>query len=121
MKAIFIDSKNKSVSYIDIPEGKNHLAEMRKKINCECFCAAGVFKNNDTVYVDDEGLINGTGDFFILHSLRGEPLAGNALIIGCNEEGDSVDCKTDISQIRPVFLDKQTVCAIYSMIGSTEN
>lgn len=121
MKAIFIDSKNKSVSYIDIPKGKNHLAEMYEKIGCECFCVAGEFDNGDTVYVDDEGLINGTNDFFILRSLRTEPLAGNALIIGCDEEGVSIDCKTDISQIGPVFLDKQTVCAIYSMIGSTEN
>ncbi|MGK3945757.1 hypothetical protein ABK046_46360, partial [Streptomyces caeruleatus] len=62
-----------------------------------------------------------TEDFFILSSLRGEPLAGNALIIGCDEEGLSVDCQTDILQIKPLFLDKQMVCAIYSMIGSTEN
>jgi hypothetical protein len=118
MKAILIDSKNKTVSHVDIPSGENHLKEMYKKIGCECFCSAGSFNNGDTIYVDDEGLINETGDFFVLYCLRKDPLAGNALILGCDDEGFSIDCKTDISLIKPIFIDKQMVCVIYSMMNS---
>lgn len=98
MKAILIDVKSKSVKEItlssDYKEIYTHIGN-----GCDCFAVPVQFENADALYVDDEGLLHETieGGFLLPGFVY--PIVGNALIIGTDEEGESVDCKTDAEMI----------------------
>lgn len=111
-KAILINPTEKTVSLVTVGDFR----DMQAKIGCSCFTTAGVQDNNDTLYVDDEGLLNGTDVFFFNPDLYPQPLAGNGLLIGSNFEGESVDVKTDVAKIaeNTQFLTRQQLMALYS-------
>ena len=103
MKAILIDSKQKSVSLVMVgDEAHNMLHDMHTKIGCDIFTSAGHLQHEDmqdTLYVDDNGLINGTEEFFFNPDFYPHPLAGNGLIIGTDVAGESIDVKSETSQV----------------------
>ena len=96
MKAILIDSINKEVKEVEIGKG---IDEMYKFLNCECFTIASYLPKNDAIFVDDEGLMNGTDVFFTYEGAH-QPFAGNGLIMGCDDEGESVDCKISFTEVK---------------------
>ena len=98
LKAIFIDSANRTVSEIQLDATWRAIAPQIGN-GCETFCCPVNFENEDTLYADDESLLKDelTGGF-LLNGFR-YPIVGNALILGTNEEGESVDCKTNVSDI----------------------
>ena len=60
----------------------------------DCFDAVVFNNKNDTVFVDDEGLlkpINANNFFFIQGTAH--PLCGNGVVLGCNRKGESTDPK----------------------------
>jgi hypothetical protein len=58
------------------------------------------FENADTVFVNDEGMINGTDAFFILDDAH-QPFAGNGLIVGTDyDSGKSIAAKTELDVIK---------------------
>ena len=103
MKALLIDSKNRMISQIEIGE---HFTEISKAIGCEVFAAPHIMKNNDTLYCDDEGLLKNPEHFFLLDSYP-QPIAGNGLILGCDDEGESVDVSMSLIELssRITFMD----------------
>ena len=114
-KAIFIDVEKKEVSYIELAEPK----EIAKQIGCEYFCCPVTLENNDTIYVDDESLLfpdKIQGGFAFAG--WNYPLVGNAIILGANDEGDSIDCKTTIEEIKSIitFLSKNSIYHIFQNI-----
>jgi hypothetical protein len=111
LRAILIDAKNKTVSEIQI--GKDY-KEISKAIHVDLFTAPKIFPNGDTLYVDDEGLINGTPDFFFNSELYPHPLAGSGLILGSDDEGESQDAKTKISDLGEFyFMDRMGVALFH--------
>ncbi len=96
MKAILIDSINKEVKEVEIGKG---IDEMYKFLQCECFTVASYLDKEDAIFVDDEGLMNGTDVFFTFEGAH-QPFAGNGLIMGCDDMGESVDCKVDIDEVK---------------------
>jgi len=96
MKAILIDSINKEVKEVEIGKG---IDEMYKFLNCEIFTIASYLPKNDAIFVDDEGLMNGTDVFFTYEGAH-QPFAGNGLIMGSNSKGESVDCKIDLNEVK---------------------
>lgn len=52
-------------------------------------------ENDDCIFVDDEGLINGNGqrNGFWTYGEYPQPLAGKGLVLGTDEEGESVSAK----------------------------
>jgi hypothetical protein len=64
--------------------------------------------NNDTLYCDDEGLLKNPENFFLLDSYQ-QPIAGNGLILGCDDEGDSVDVSMSLDELsnKVTFMDMQ--------------
>lgn len=97
IKAILIDAKNREVRPVEFERG--NLDEMYKLIGCDCFTIAPLNReDNESLFVDDEGLINGTEDFFFF-SEAFQPLAGNGLIVGCDEEGESCDTSIKFEDI----------------------
>jgi hypothetical protein len=95
MKALLIDSKNKVVKQIEIGE---HFTEISKAIDCETFSAPHIMQDNDTLYCDDEGLLKNPQHFFLLDSYP-QPIAGNGLILGCDDEGESVDASISLEEL----------------------
>ena len=78
------------------------LHDMHTKIGCDIFTSAGHLQHEDmedTLYVDDSGLINGTEEFFFNPDFYPHPLAGNGLIIGTDNAGESIGVKAETSQV----------------------
>ena len=96
MKAFLIDSINKEVKEVEIGKG---IDEMYKFLNCQCFTIATYLPKDDAIFVDDEGLMNGTDVFFTYEGAH-QPFAGNGLIMGCDDMGESVDCKVSLDEVK---------------------
>lgn len=96
--AILIDVVNKSISQVTI----NHYKEIYNVIGngCNTFDCPYQFDNGDTLYVDDEGLLHeNVHGCFMFDGWR-IPCVGNAIILGTNDEGESIDCKSTIEEIK---------------------
>jgi hypothetical protein len=111
MKAILIDVENREVKMVEVEKGIHAIYE---KINCDCFTVVSL-ENEDAIFIDDEGLLklSETSKFFFIEGYH-QPLAGNGLILGTDEEGESVDAKSSLEDIknRVRFL---TIQEVYAM------
>jgi hypothetical protein len=108
MRAIFIDTKNRKVEECEFT---GDYRDIQKKLGVDLFTAVRLEKN-DTLYIDDEGLINGTEEFFFSEKLYPHPLAGNGLILGTSWAGNSVSAKQALEDIGTVqFMTRDEVRA----------
>ena len=98
MKAILIDSKNKVIKEVEISK-ENTLKDWYKEVNCNMVEIAHYLENTDTVLVNEEGLLHDEYYFFTYEGAH-QPFAGNGLVVGIDDEGNSVDCKTDIQEVK---------------------
>ena len=98
-KVIKIDVEKQEVYHIELGD---HYTDIYEKIgnNCSTFCVPLEFENHDCLYADDESLLRDDikGGFYMPD--WSVPIVGNALIVGTDDEGDSVDSKTDIDTIK---------------------
>ena len=94
MKAFFIDSLNHTITETTIASWK----EIAPKIGCKMFTCVGV-EDDDTLYVDDEGLLTQPEAFFLYKGYV-QPLAGNAVVLGTDEQGLSVDPKMTLDDLK---------------------
>lgn len=97
MKAILIDVVNQTITETTISNYK----EIYQKIGNECslFTCPIEFENSDVIYVDDEGLLKEVHGGFMMNGWN-YPLIGNAIILGTDEEGESVDYASNIEEIK---------------------
>lgn len=97
MKAILIDVVSRTVTEVDIT---GDLDSFYEHIGCDLVEAVNtdVISGNDVLYVDEEGLLHEVEGFFHLDGYP-QPLAGNAIIIGIDEDGDSCDCETTVEEV----------------------
>lgn len=114
MRAIFIDTNNRTV------EEFNHngdYQDIQKKIGCDCFTCVGL-ENGETVYVNDNGLYE-EDNFFFMPDAYPTPLAGNAVILGCDmNTGESRDTALDVDEIaNKVEFASKEVIAFMSKLG----
>lgn len=106
-KAILIDAVGREVREVDCGSYKDILS----LIGCRSFCQAWTFANNDTLFVDDEGLLKPSQHFFWLSTRDDQPLAGNGLLIG--PDGRGIDdpqqpVRTTVEELRSMvtFIDR---------------
>lgn len=92
-RALKIDATTGIVSEVRIKD----YTDISKHIGCQCFTAVSLGKG-ETLYVDDEGLINGTTKGFTVAYGDGM-LMGNGLILGSTPDGDSCDTKLNAYQL----------------------
>ena len=97
MRAIKINVENQTLEYVEV-EGINTYYEQIGN-ECSTFACPVTFDNNDGLFVDDEGLFHKNIGAFYMKDWS-SPIVGNALIIGCDDEGESVDCKTTIEDLK---------------------
>lgn len=110
MKAILIDVTAKTVTSVNIESGIDAIYE---QLDCNCFDVVRLDEKND-VYVDDNGLST-KKDFFYIDGTH-QPIRGNGLILGCNDEGESVDTTISVEDIsqRLKFLNLAAVMELFS-------
>ena len=93
MKAYLIDPVDKLVSQITIGDG---FEEIQEHLKCDLFTVACTLDNDDTLYVDDVGLISGKQQEFFMFQPYPSPLAGRGLLLGAKPDGSSADCQTEL-------------------------
>lgn len=90
MKALLINSENKTISEIEIEEG---IKPIYDALGCTTFAVPLVYPNKDAMYVDDEGFFKHQSGSFMFPNWS-YPLLGKALILGTDKYGNSVSVKT---------------------------
>lgn len=93
IKVIVIDSHNQEVRYEEIYDN----VESIQKITEDTFTLGLSLHNRDHLYVDDNALLKKPVDFFIINKRQ---FAGNGVIVGIDSEGNALDCKSRISDIK---------------------
>jgi len=100
MKAILINVVEKKVQKIDIDEFnlQNSLYGFIGN-GCSYIATPVRYDNGDVMFIDDEGYLheNLLGGFY--YPDYRTPICGNAVIIGENDEGDSMDCRSTLEEI----------------------
>ena len=95
MKAILINPKLRTITEVDYA---GTLESIYQLTECDCVDAVGL-PNGDSIYVDDEGLLHNPEFFFVLRHSPFQPLAGTGLVVGINDEGADIACKSTLEQI----------------------
>jgi len=86
-KAILINPFTRSITEVEYNGDFN---EIYKLIGCDTFTIAPITHRGDGIFIDDEGLFKFNQAFF-KHDGYPQPLAGCGLIMGCDEEGETVE------------------------------
>jgi hypothetical protein len=98
MRAILIDSANKTVSEIDIDDTKT-LEDWYKAIDCELVEVAHYMSEKNHILVDEEGLLKSPNNFFTYNGAH-QPFAGNGLVVGVDiNTGESIDCQITLEEV----------------------
>jgi len=94
MRAVLINSTNKTVKDIEISE-TNTLHDWYKAIGCSMVeVATYINDDKDSILVDEEGLMGTLNDAtpFFMYEGGNMPFCGNGLVVGMDDEGNSVSC-----------------------------
>ena len=102
MKAFLINSETKTIEQIDY---SGDYKDIYKLCDFEIFTVITLTGKNDSVFVDDEGLFKEKQTFFYVTHEDGNlsnyvMLAGNGLVLGCNDDGDSVEPIMTLDELR---------------------
>lgn len=98
MRAIKIDVIEQTVTEINtINDWRGIAPEIGN--GCEYFCCPVTLENEDTIYADDEALMREIVGGFMMPNFA-YPIVGNAIILGTDDEGESVDAKSTLEEIR---------------------
>jgi hypothetical protein len=97
MRAILINSTFKTITEISIDKD-DFLNEAYRHIGCSTIEAATDLPNGDTIFVDENGLLNDPTVFFEYAGAH-QPFAGNGLIVSTDSEGDTQGALTSLKTI----------------------
>ena len=95
-KALKIDVVAQTVTEVKIDKYQDIYSQIGN--GCNLFCCPVDFENGDTLFADDESLLREVEGCFLFPDWS-YPIVGNAIILGTDEEGDSIDCKSTIEEI----------------------
>lgn len=117
MRAILIDPVAKTVTEVD---HKDDYRDIYRLIEAEPFTVLEVGPG-DWLFLDDEGLYRPGQKFFRWKDYP-QPLAGKGLLLGGDEEGDSVDTQRTIEWVQEHvgFLDDVFVAGFRNFSGTTK-
>lgn len=95
-KAILIDPVTETVTEVEWNGDFHHIYNL---IDCNTYDLARINKHGDAIFVDDEGLFKEQQVFFI-HADYPQPLAGKGLILGCDDQGESIAPHTTLAEVQ---------------------
>lgn len=96
MKAYLIDPYTHQISRVNYSGDFKDIYEF---IKCDVFTCADFNEHGDTFYIDDEGLFKSDRAFFE-HPGYPQPLAGYALVLGTNSQGEAVEPTVTLSELQ---------------------
>lgn len=85
MRAYLIDTPNKQIVEVDYDGDYKSIYPL---IKADLFTVVRLNEHGDTLFVDDEGLINGNPHGWMVFEGYPQPLRGYGLVIGSNVERD---------------------------------
>ena len=100
MRGILIDPWLKTITEVQCGEGIEDMYRLMSNPlgpKVDVFCIGRGWPNGDVLYVDDEGLLKRGMRLFLMD---GQHLAGNGLILGSDNEGNSVDAKLLLKEVQ---------------------
>lgn len=86
MRAILIDPVEETVTEVDYDGDFRSIYSL---LDITCFTCVQINSHGDVIYIDDEGLMK-SGQLFFEHAAYPRPLAGKGLVLGTNDEGETV-------------------------------
>ncbi len=92
MRAILINPELKEITEIEV---SGDYEEICKVISCDTFSCPFTYDNNDYLYCDYVGLFKHQKGGIIMKNWY-YPILGKMLVLGTDENGESVDAKSDI-------------------------
>jgi hypothetical protein len=98
MRGILIDPQTFALTEVHLEPGKDRLQQIYHLLRCDLFDCVGL-GNGDTLYVDDNGLATGSPYHFIVSDYP-QPLVGRGLVLGADDEGESVSAKASLDDLR---------------------
>jgi len=108
MHAYLIDPFTQTITQV---EHNGHYQQIYDLIDCENFDLARINEHGDGIYIDDEGLFREAPQAFFHHKNYPQPLAGKGLVLGCDDEGESVapfttleELQRDVAWVMPVRI-----------------
>lgn len=112
-KTLLIDPFTQTITEV---EYRGEYTQIYELIDAECFDVARINRNGDALFVDDEGL-HREGQAFFMHKDYPQPLAGKALLLGCNlEDGETVaptetleELTANVSFVMPIRVNGSVV------------
>lgn len=111
MRAYLINPEDRTVEQVDYDGNYKSIYTF---IGADTFDVVGMEKG-DGIYVDDEGLLKGPALFFHVRGMD-TPLAGKGLVLGTDNDGESVEPKILLETLRqrvrwatPVKVNKRVI------------
>lgn len=99
MKAILIDAKAQTVTDFELLSG---LLPMYDAIKCSCICRVSLDCETD-LWLDDAGLLHKPQPPKFKIGGYDNAFAGNGLICGYNDEGETISTIYTAEQVRPLI------------------
>lgn len=96
MKAFLINPETRTIEQI---EYTGNWRDIYPLIDCDCFTTMDIDGSN-TVFVDDEGLLHGGERHFFVLGEGYQPLCGKGLVLGYDEEGETVEPSITLEQLQ---------------------
>lgn len=94
--AILVDPFARTIEEVTWNGDFHHIYDL---IECDTFDCARIGRDGDSFYVDDDGLFKEEQAFF-WNAGYPQPLAGKSLLMGTDENGESVSPKLSLEQVR---------------------
>jgi len=100
MKALFIDPTDETIRFISYDGDYKSIYRI---LGCRTFEAVYPFDNGDTLWIDEEGLLKDSNFAFNIRADNpkfNQTIMGKALVLGTDAEGESVECKTTLEDLK---------------------
>lgn len=98
MRAILIDVYAQEIRECDISQ-TNTLDDWYKTMGVDLVAVGLRLDDTDSILVDDEGLLKPCDHFFYYEGSH-QPFAGNGLITGVDDEGESISCVISLDDVK---------------------
>lgn len=97
MKAYLIDTPNKQITEVDYDGNYKSIYGL---IKASLYEVVYLNAEEDCMFLDEEGLINGNPHGWFKYEGANQPFRGYALVLGTDSEGNSVEPKMSIDELR---------------------
>lgn len=98
MRAILIDPFKKTVLELNLDASQNMLDQWYKVLDASPVEVAHYIDDHDSILVDEEGLLKPCDHFFTYQGAH-QPFAGRGLVVGCDNDGNTVSCTTPVEDV----------------------